>query len=126
MDRRRRVAQFYDEALAGVEGISPLAIPPACGSNYYKYIALLDPGIDLTAVKQELRREHGVGMSGEVYAGPLHRQPIFSSIPAGPLPVAEDVCARHVCLPVHSDMTDGEADHVVASLRQVLGSRTTA
>jgi perosamine synthetase len=126
LERRRSVARLYDEALAGVDGITPLRLPAACASNYYKYIALLDPGIDRAALKRTLRQEYGVGMSGEVYAGPLHRQPIFAAIPAGPLPVAEDVCARHVCLPVHSDMTDAEAEHVVAGLRQVLSSRTTA
>ena len=42
--------------------------------------------------------------------------------PAGtrPLPVAEDVCARQICLPIHSDMTDAEVDYVLESLAQVL------
>jgi perosamine synthetase len=38
-----------------------------------------------------------------------------------PLPVAEDVCERHVCLPVHSDMTDAEVDEVLAAVAQVGG-----
>ena len=34
--------------------------------------------------------------------------------------MAEDVCRRHVCLPLHSDMTDAEATHVVTTLRKLL------
>lgn len=43
-----------------------------------------------------------------------------SGVPAGGLPVAEDVCARHICLPVHSDMTDAETAEVASALRSVL------
>jgi perosamine synthetase len=60
-----------------------------------------------------------------VYASPLHRQPIFADLDGDAFPVADDVCARHICLPVHSDMTDDEADYVVESLSSVLAVRTT-
>jgi dTDP-4-amino-4,6-dideoxygalactose transaminase len=40
------------------------------------------------------------------------------------LPVAEDVCARQICLPVHSDMTDAEVERVLAAVSTVLGERT--
>lgn len=117
---RRRVAARYDEGLRDSEAISPLIPPPQCGHAYYKYPALLAPGIDRDALKKRLAEEHGVGMSGEVYARPLHLEPVFQSVLHGPLPVAEDVCARHVCLPVHSDMTDDEADIVLEALATVV------
>jgi perosamine synthetase len=118
---RRRAADRYDAGLASIPGITPLPAGLRTGSNYYKYLALLDPGIDRADLKRRLREDHGIGMSGEVYASPLHEQPIFGDIDHGPLPVAEDVCARHVCLPVHSDMTDDEADDVLTGLAAVLG-----
>jgi perosamine synthetase len=118
---RREVADQYDEELTRIDGITPLTPPPGAESNYYKYVAMLDPGIDRQAVKSALREEHGVSLSGEVYASPLHQQPVFAGLHEGSLPVAEDVCSRHVCLPIHSDMTRDEAAHVVASLRTVLG-----
>jgi perosamine synthetase len=118
---RREVADQYDEVLAGIEGIAPLRPSPGAEPNYYKYIAMLDPGIDRQALKRALKEEHGVSLSGEVYASPLHHQPVFAGLHEGALPVAEDVCRRHVCLPIHSDMTRDEAEHVLASLRAVLG-----
>jgi perosamine synthetase len=114
---RREAAAVYDEGLAGIEGIDPLPIPPGCTSNFYKYVALLAPGIDRAGLKAELRSAHGVSLSGEVYGLPLHDQPIFQNLNGGPFPVADDVCARHVCLPVHSDMTVDEAAYVVATLK---------
>jgi perosamine synthetase len=118
---RREVADQYNEALARIDGITPLSRYPGAESNYYKYIAMLDPGIDRQEVKVTLREEHGVSLSGEVYASPLHHQPVFANVHQGSLPVAEDVCRRHVCLPIHSDMTRDEAAHVAASLHAVLG-----
>jgi perosamine synthetase len=117
---RRRVARLYDEALGAIPGITPVLAPEGSEPNYYKYLAILDDGIDRGAVKKRLREEYAVGLSGEVYAAPLHRQPIFADVPAGPLPVAEDLCARHVCLPIHNDMADAEAEQVLDGLGAVL------
>jgi dTDP-4-amino-4,6-dideoxygalactose transaminase len=117
---RRGVARRYDEALAAMPGITPVLAPEGSEPNYYKYLAVLDEGIDRAALKKRLREEHGVGMSGEVYAGPLHHQPVFAGLAPRPLPVAEDLCARHVCLPIHNDMADSEAEQVIDGLRAVL------
>ncbi|HVW34919.1 MAG TPA: DegT/DnrJ/EryC1/StrS family aminotransferase, partial [Acidimicrobiia bacterium] len=91
---RRRIARLYDTALADIPGITPVLAPDGSAPNYYKYLAVLDEGIDRATVKQALREQHRVGMSGEVYASPLHRQPVFAGLATGPLPVAEDLCAR--------------------------------
>ena len=117
---RRRIARLYDEALAGIPGITPVLAPEGSEPNYYKYLAVLDEGIDRAGLKKALRADHAVGLSGEVYAGPLHHQPVFAGRPHGPLPVSEDLCARHVCLPVHNDMADSEAEQVIEGLRAVL------
>ena len=117
---RRRAATLYDEALAAVPGLRPVIPPPGCETNHYKYMALLDDGIERAQVKEQLRLRHGVTLSGEVYAVPLHRQPVFATYDRAAFPVAEDVCRRQVCLPVHSDMTEAEASHVVGALHAVL------
>jgi dTDP-4-amino-4,6-dideoxygalactose transaminase len=33
--------------------------------------------------------------------------------------VAEELTARHICLPVHSDMTDNEVDEVLTAVAAV-------
>jgi dTDP-4-amino-4,6-dideoxygalactose transaminase len=118
IEHRRAVAARYDTLLAGLDGLEPLAEPDGCRGNYYKYIAVLPPGADRARFRRQLADEHDVRLAGEVYDLPLHRQPVFAEFAGdGPaLPVAEDLCARHVCLPVHSDMTDGEVDQVCAAV----------
>lgn len=121
LEVRRHAGASYDDALASIDGLSALTRPADSAPNFYKYIAILDPGIDRATFKQKVRDEHGVAMSGEVYASPLHLQPVFSDLAHGALTVAEDVCARHVCLPVHNDMTDAEIDLVITAVRDVAG-----
>ncbi|ADP84874.1 DegT/DnrJ/EryC1/StrS family aminotransferase [Pseudofrankia inefficax] len=117
---RARIAARYDAAIDANPGLERPRTPPADVNNYYKYIVLPSSGVDRTSLRKELKEKHGVGLAGEVYEAPLHQQPVFESLAAGTLPVAEDVCARHICLPIHSDMTDAEADHVLTGLSGAL------
>ena len=119
---RRSVAARYTELLTRAGGPQPLPEPPGCRSNFYKYIAVLPPGIDRARFKRELADRHSVRLSGEVYDLPLHKQPVFTCYAGRPLPVAEDLCTRHVCLPVHSDMRDDEVDHVLAAVSRAYSS----
>ncbi|CAO5158544.1 putative PLP-dependent enzyme possibly involved in cell wall biogenesis [Frankia sp. AiPs1] len=119
---RTRIAARYDAAIDALEGASRLRLPAGDVNNYYKYIVVPRPGVDRARLKKELKERHGVSLSGEVYEAPLHQQPVFTGYAGGALPVAEDICARHVCLPLHSDMTDAEADHVAASFAAALTS----
>jgi dTDP-4-amino-4,6-dideoxygalactose transaminase len=116
---RRRIAAIYDRALPRL-GVRPLSEPQAVRSNYYKYIAMPPAGVDRAALKKVLRETYDVGLSGEVYEAPCHLQPVFGPLAAGTLPIAEELCARHICLPVSAVMTDGDAEYVVESLGKVL------
>lgn len=118
---RQAAAAVYDAALEDMDGVDALPIPAECVSNYYKYVAILEVGLSRSELKQELKANYGVSLTGEVYSLPLHRQPIFEREAAGKaFPVADDVCARHICLPVHSDMTLEEAAYVADSLRSAI------
>ncbi|HWG61147.1 MAG TPA: DegT/DnrJ/EryC1/StrS aminotransferase family protein [Streptosporangiaceae bacterium] len=124
MARRREVAARYGEALAGLDGLEPLEEPAGCRSNIYKYIALLPEGADRDSFKRQVAEQHDVRLSGEVYDVPLHKQPVFADHEGLRLPVSEDLAARHVCLPVHSDMTDDEVDQVLTAVTAVYGALT--
>ena len=127
-DRRRAVAAVYDQMLQRL-GERALPVRPAAGcvSNYYKYMVMLD-GTDRMALKKLLREEFDVGLSGEVYDTPLHRQPVFApyvnpSSASGRVdsyPGAEAICAHHVCLPTSAVMSEEDARYVVESLEAAL------
>jgi dTDP-4-amino-4,6-dideoxygalactose transaminase len=80
---------------------------------------VLPKGVDRAAFKQQMK-ERGVSLSGEVYELPLHRQPIFKEQADGEFPNADDVCARHVCLPLYWGMTEEEASFVIEQFRATL------
>jgi len=116
---RRRVAKLYDEALAGFKNLRAVPVPEGCESNYYKYLAVMQQPGDRKAIKQQLRERFGVSLTGEVYEDPLHKQPVFEQYAERPMPIAEDLCARHVCLPVYAGMQDDEAQQVIDALSAV-------
>lgn len=122
---RRRIASIYDQRLADT-GIEPLREPAGVMSNYYKYIAMPPPGIDRSTLKKKLREDYDVGLSGEVYEAPCHLQPVFASLTHEKLPVAERLCANHICLPVSAVMADADAEYVVESLSRTLADMRVA
>jgi len=114
---RERIAALYTQLLADM---LPEATPvlPQGRSSWYKYIVLLPPGMERQPLKQAMK-EDGVSLSGEIYELPLHRQPVFQGMePDEAFPVANDVCARHICLPLYYGMTEDEATYVVSILQK--------
>lgn len=111
---REQIASVYVARLKSMPELT--AVLPQDRSSWYKFIVLLPQGVDRAALKRRMK-EKGVGLSGEVYETPLHRQPIFLDMTEGEFPVADDVCQRHICLPLYHGMTSDEAAFVVETLR---------
>ena len=118
---RQRIASVYDHALAGFENLKTVKVPRDGASNYYKYMAVLNEPRDRNTLKTELREKHGVSLSGEVYEEPLHKQPVFERYAVRALPIAEDYCARQICLPIYAKMEEAEAVQVITALAAVIG-----
>jgi len=122
IERRRHVAGAYDRELRDVTCLRPLVPSSGVHSNYYKYIAFLADGIDRAELKSRLRKQSMVSLAGEVYDVPLHRQPVFEKAGIGSgrtFEVADDLCGRHVCLPMSAVMDDSDVHRVAEALRQV-------
>lgn len=123
VENRRKLAKIYDTELRKVLGLTLLDIPSEVKSNYYKYVAILDKGLNRATIKKELKEKYHMGLSGEVYELPCHRQPVFKDLVSsakGDYPVAEDLCSRMICLPISAVMTEDEAQYVIDSLGEVL------
>jgi dTDP-4-amino-4,6-dideoxygalactose transaminase len=122
---RQKAAKIYDEGMKGMKNVGAVKIPAGVFMNYYKYCALLkDRDVDKPALKKTLKEKFGVGLSGEVYEVPCHLQPIFKNMygfKGGEFPVAEDLCARQICLPIFATMTDEQAHYVIDSIKEVIG-----
>jgi len=122
IDKRRKIAQYYDKKLGQISEIKPLRVPPNIVDNYYKYVTFLEPEINRDKLKQDLR-EKGVQCGGEVYWPPLHLQPVYQKLlgtKEGDYPASEDACRRMLCLPMHSWMTIEDAEYVIEMLNASL------
>lgn len=115
---RRSVADAYARALADVPGITLLK--PWHPYSGYKVVCQLAADVDRVALKSRLAAA-GVQLAGEVYAEPLHVQPVLAE-QYGQLrfPGAEMACSRQVCLPVYPTLDPDRLQLASSVLAQCL------
>ena len=115
---REKIARLYGQWLEDIPGVIPVL--PRSRSSWYKCMVLLPEGVDRGALKLRMK-ERGVSLSGEVYETPLHQQPVFlEQVGDSQFPNADEICGRHVCLPLYHGMTEDEARFVIDTLRSCL------
>lgn len=119
--RRRELAARYDRGLAGLAPV--LRTPPplaGCESAWHLYAIALDfaaLGMDRAAVMSDLRAR---GIGTQVHYIPVHRQPYYAArYPGTVLPGADHYYEATLSLPLYPALTDGEADYVIETLKQL-------
>ncbi len=114
--KKEEIANYYTENLSKKFE----KILPSGNSGWYKYIVYLPKNIDRKEFKNKCK-ERGCSLPGGVYDLPLHSQPIFEKLKLkGKLLVSEDVCARHICLPIYPNLTSEEKEYVVKTLNELV------
>lgn len=118
--QRQYNAGLLNEALAGVEGIELPKVADNRSHVYHQYTILLDEGISRDEFIAKLR-EKGVG-AGVYYPKPLHAYPHIAKLgySLGDFPVAEDLAARVVSLPVHPKVTEGDVTLIATAIKGAL------
>jgi perosamine synthetase len=115
LENRRRVAGWYAELLADLEQVAaPVALDDR-EHPWQSYVVTLDAGVDRGAVAAHLR-QNGVQCNFGTYAS--HLQPVYGF--SGSLPVSADLFRRHLAIPMHANLTEGEVERVVATLDDAL------
>ncbi len=123
--RRQRVAEWYNEQLADVEGIEiPVLSPTTTRMSWFVYVVRLEAGADRKAVMAALEER---GVPSRPYFTPIHLQPFYVErfgYQRGDFPVAESLGERSLALPFSSVMTEGQVSDVCAHLSAVLQKQT--
>jgi dTDP-4-amino-4,6-dideoxygalactose transaminase len=114
INRRRAIAERYLAGLAGVRGLELPASPAYSHRHAWHLFTVLVPGRDefMARLKEE---NIGSGLHFEA----VHRLSLYKGGAPG-LPETEYVCDRIVSLPLFPDMSDADADDVIAAVRKVL------
>lgn len=114
-ERRRAIARYYTEHLASTELILPA--PAADDAHVQHLYVVCSPERDAL---QAALREQGVATDIH-YPQPSHHEPIFAQYaPPGGLPVTERLAREVLSLPIYPELTDDEAQAVVAAVRRVV------
>lgn len=114
-DNRRRVAKQYGELLAGLELVTPYE--DGKGVHVYHQYTILTPHRE-RIMKGLADRDIA---SAIYYPIPLHRQEVFAeSCCDCSLPVAEDVAANCLSLPIFPEMSEEQVARVAATIRESL------
>ena len=146
VERRRRIAQRYREALgdlpnlqladAGPDGHSWnqfVVRVPGCPAAQARCAGRCTPSSDSASfglpeaccrdwLKQQLQEEGVITII--YYPIPIHRQPAYAELGYGPgsLPVTERLCVEVLSLPIFPELGDDQQERVITTLRQLVGS----
>ena len=132
LERRRELAAFYDEAIAGIPGIEPLdlrsdVIPAkrqAPGTSrsshaYHLYVVRVDPS-RRDKIFNALRK---AGLGVNVHYIPVHLHPYYQNkfkIKPGLCLKAEEAYKGILSLPIFQGLSDQQVQEVVAAVIRVL------
>lgn len=119
--RRERQFALYDEAVVGLDGITPLARDPRDTHALHLYVVRVDAG-RAGATRDDYQRALGEeGISTSIHFLPVHTltwyRERFPEQP--PLPVAERAGAEVLSLPLSPAHSDGDIRDAIEALRRV-------
>lgn len=95
---KRRLAERYAQAFAGLDGASFFTEPAYARSNYWLNVLLLDPA-QAGLRDAVLQATHDAGFLTRPVWTPMHRLPMYRHCQRMDLAGAEDLQRRIVCLP---------------------------
>jgi len=116
--RRQEIAAHYDEALQDIPWLKTAPPAPAGDEHaYHLYPILLDPVINRKEFFGYLRA-NDIGV--QVHYIPVHLQPYYQrnfAYGRGDLPVAEDIYAREVSLPIFPALQETDQAYVIQTIK---------
>ena len=124
--KRRRAAQYYDQALAELADSGRIVLPPMAErgrASWFVYVVRLADEFDPEArdVVCQTLADRGVGFG--VYFAPCHYMPHVqqaTGATAGDLPHTERIGARTIALPFFANLSEGEVARTADALAEGL------
>ncbi|MBG87343.1 MAG: erythromycin biosynthesis sensory transduction protein eryC1 [Verrucomicrobiales bacterium] len=116
---RASAAAQYANELAGVAGIKLPSDPGDAGHVWHLYSVVIED-LDREEFRNAMKKR-GVD-TGVHYPTPIHLQPAFADLghERGSFPVAEDIMARCVSLPMFPGLPESDVNYVCEMIRDVL------
>jgi len=118
LEARARVAAWYDERLAGLDGVTlPATASWTTRSSWFVYV------VRVAARDYAIRELERRGIPARAYFPPIHLQPFYRKpfgFNQGDFPVAEAAGDTCLALPFFGTMREDEVDAVCGALAEIL------
>ena len=122
LEKRARVAAWYEERLASLEGVErPGPAAWTTRMSWFVYVVRLAPRHDRDRLIRELEAR---GVPARPYFPPIHLQPFYRGrfgLRPGDFPVTEAAGASCLALPFFGTMREEQVDYVCGALAEALG-----
>jgi perosamine synthetase len=119
---RKRVAESYREALAGIEGLElPCADADGDERGWFVFVVQVPRGVDRDGTVRALAQ---AGVQSKPYLPAIHLMSYYRERfghREGEYPVCEDVAARSLALPFYPQMTENQVEKVARELVRAVG-----
>ena len=117
---RRRLFDYYVQALSDLPGVSFMPEATYGRSNRWLTVMRMDPAV-CRKTPEELRLAlESENIEARPVWKPMHQQPVFAHCTCVGGSVAEDIFAQGLCLPSGSAMTDAERERITRLIRSQL------
>lgn len=112
-EAKQRNHARYTENLRDVTGVRVMSTQPGSDHIPFRFAFRTDRR---DAVVDALE---SAGVQSRSFFFPLHLQPVLERYARGPLPVAEELYAQGICLPVHDRLAPSDIDGITDIIRRV-------
>ena len=122
--KRREVARWYLEMLAGDERLVIPAEPPDCELSWFVFVVRLADDFSPEKRNEILEAMGRRNIQVSNYFPPVHLQPFIAEQfghKCGDFPITERVSERTIALPFHNNLAKDRVAIVCKALRQLLG-----
>ncbi len=121
--RRRQVAEWYQEMLAGDSRIIVPAEQDGCDMSWFVFMVRLADRFTLEQRNKALHEMTKRGIQVGNYFPPVHLQPVMVrryGYKNGDFPITENVCKSTIALPFYNNLSKDQVATVSAALKDVL------
>lgn len=126
-ETRRRLAYYLNQQLSAIEGFSVPAEIPDVHHVYHIYNVLMDPGVLGIERSELIRKLWAVKriMVGTQYYPTVNCLPAYAPFGhgKGECPIAEEVSARLVSLPISPRFGEADMDELVEGIKDVIAAK---
>ncbi len=125
LKKRNIVAKKYDSFIEEyMPEVEVIKTPKDTVCSYWKYTVNLPKDVSRILLQKEMMEKYKIVVNWSYYP-PIHLQPVFRKLYKtydGMLPNAEDICERHINLPMHVCLNEKDLDYILESFNKCFNS----